>query len=116
MTTIIRRGAGRLACLALAAAAVFTMFAPPAAFAQQEATVRIKDFMFEPMSLTVHRGTTVIWKNLDGEPHVVVSVDGLFRSPGLDQDDTYRHRFDKTGTYKIVCGIHPTMRATIVVR
>ncbi|EDZ98449.1 blue (type 1) copper domain protein [Burkholderia sp. H160] len=75
----------------------------------------MKSFAFTPTELTVKAGTTVTWKNLDGEPHTVVSDAGLFRSSALDQNDTFQFKFDKPGVYKIFCGIHPNMRATITV-
>src|SRR5205807_10660514 len=68
-------------------------------------TIVLKDFHFSPMSLTVPAGATVIWKNLDGEPHTVVSDAGLFRSGGLDQDDSFTFKFDKPGTYRFICSI-----------
>lgn len=80
------------------------------------ALVVMKNFDFSPMDVTVTAGSTVTWKNLDGEPHTVVSVDGAFRSSALDQDDTYQFRFDKPGVYKYVCSIHPKMMATITVK
>jgi len=58
----------------------------------------------------------VTWKNLDGEPHTIASADGLFRSPALDQNDTYQFKFDKPGVYKYICSIHPKMRATVTVK
>ena len=61
-------------------------------------------------------GSTVTWKNLDGEPHTVVSADGLFRSPALDQNDTFSFKFDHPGVYKYLCSIHPKMRATVTVK
>jgi plastocyanin len=73
-------------------------------------------FMFSPMALTVTAGTTVTWKNLDGEPHTVTSLDGLFRSGALDENDSYKFKFVKPGTYKYVCSIHPRMLASIVVK
>jgi plastocyanin len=79
-------------------------------------TVVIKNFMFAPMEMTIKAGTTVTWKNLDGEPHLVVDDAGLFRSPALDQDDTFHFKFDKPGVYKIFCSIHPYMKATITVQ
>jgi plastocyanin len=88
------------------------------AFAQSPASnaVNLKDFMFEPMSLTIHAGTSVTWKNLDGEPHTVVSDSGLFRSSALDQNDSFTWKFDKPGTYNVFCGIHPNMKETITVQ
>src|SRR5262249_26865680 len=46
--------------------------------------VVVKDFMFQPTSLKVKAPSSVTWVNKDGEPHTVVSVDGLFRSGALD--------------------------------
>lgn len=76
----------------------------------------IRNFMFMPMVMTVKAGSTVTWKNLDGEPHTVVNDAGMFRSAALDQNDTYQFRFDKPGIYKIFCGIHPNMKQTITVQ
>jgi plastocyanin len=87
-----------------------------AAQAQETNAVVLKNFMFSPMSLTIKAGATVTWKNLDGEPHTVVSDAGLFRSSALDQNDTYQFKFDKPGVYKIFCGIHPNMKETITVQ
>jgi plastocyanin len=100
---------GAAALLGLAAAAMAHAQAPAAN------AVMIKNFMFMPMATTVKAGTTVTWKNLDGEPHTVVNDAGLFRSAALDQNDTYTFKFDKPGVYKIFCGIHPNMRETITV-
>ena len=79
-------------------------------------TVVMKDFDFSPMTLTVRAGTSVTWKNLDGEPHTVTSVTGLFRSGALDQNDTFSFRFEKPGVYKYLCSIHPRMMAEIDVK
>jgi plastocyanin len=80
-----------------------------------DATVAIKNFDFA-MDVAVTLGSTVTWKNLDGEPHTVVSADGLFRSPALDQNDSYSFKFDKPGVYKYICSIHPKMRAAVTVK
>jgi plastocyanin len=90
--------------------------APAAAVAASDATIAIRDFSFAPMSTTVAVGTTVRWKNLDGEPHTVRSVDSGFRSDALDQNDSFAFKFDKPGTYRYVCSIHPQMVGTIVVK
>ncbi|QGZ56610.1 hypothetical protein FAZ97_16700 [Paraburkholderia acidiphila] len=88
----------------------------PAAHAQEPNEIDIKNFMFSPMALTVKAGTTVTWKNMDGEPHTVVNDAGVFHSAALDQNDTYQFKFDKPGVYKVFCGIHPYMKATITVQ
>ena len=85
------------------------------ASAAAAAIVTIKNFNFA-MDVTVTPGSTVTWTNLDGEPHTVASVDGLFRSPALDQNDSFRFTFDKPGVYKYICSIHPRMKAVITVK
>jgi plastocyanin len=99
-----------------AAAILATSAGFSVARAQQSGSVTIKDFMFSPMSITIKAGSTVTWKNLDDEPHTVVSDTGLFRSPALDQNEIFQFKFDKPGVYKIFCGIHPNMRETITVQ
>lgn len=108
----------RRVLLAVAASSVFALALAGVtpARAQTPNAVVIKNFMFSPMELTVKAGSTVTWKNLDGEPHTVVNDAGLFRSSALDQDDTFQFKFDKPGVYKVFCGIHPNMRETITVQ
>jgi plastocyanin len=80
-----------------------------------DATVTIRNFMFA-MDVTVTPGSTVTWKNLDGEPHTVASLDGLFRSKALDEGDSFSFTFDKPGVFKYICSIHPNMKATVTVK
>jgi len=40
----------------------------------------------------------VTWKNLDPESHTVTSVDGVFRSGGIDQGESFTFRFTRPGT------------------
>lgn len=82
----------------------------------QDSTIAIHNSMFNPVSLVVAVGTTVSWKNLDGEPHTIRSLDDTFRSGALDQNDSFSFKFDKPGTYGYACSIHPQMVATIVVK
>jgi plastocyanin len=91
------------------------LLAGVSAAAAADTTVMIKNFSFD-MDVTVTPGSTVTWKNLDGEPHTVVSADGLFRSPALDQNDSFSFKFDKPGTFKYICSIHPRMRALVTVK
>ena len=106
----------RASIASLGAAALLGLAATAIAQAQATSAVMIKNYMFTPMALTVKAGTTVTWKNFDGEPHTVVNDAGLFRSEALDQNDTYKFKFDKPGVYKILCGIHPYMKEVITVQ
>jgi plastocyanin len=108
---------GRLLSLLLAGSiAIAASAALCVARAETPSAVIIKNFMFSPMALTVKAGSTVTWKNLDGEPHTVVNDAGLFRSAALDQNDSYQYKFDKPGVYNVFCGIHPNMKETITVQ
>ena len=104
-----------LAPIALAILGAVGSFGAMTARAADPGQVLIKDFMFTPMTVTVKAGATVNWVNMDDEPHTVVSDTGLFRSNGLDTNETFSYKFDKPGTYRIVCSIHPRMVATVVV-
>jgi plastocyanin len=80
------------------------------------ATIEIRDFAYTPGTLTIAVGTTVVWRNRDSEPHTVRGADESVRSGALDQDESYSVRFDRPGTYRYGCSIHPQMAGTIVVR
>lgn len=109
--------AAALALLCGGAALTIAACSPNAAQAQAgSVTIPIKNFAYMPMTVTVAAGSTVTWKNLDGEPHTVTSTDGLFRSGALDQDESFSFKFTKPGVYKYICSIHPKMRAEIVVK
>lgn len=84
--------------------------------AEAPSIVLARDFMFAPVSLTVPAGSTVTWTNKDDEPHTVVSDSGSFRSGALDTGESFSFKFDKPGTYRYACSIHPRMVGTIVVQ
>jgi plastocyanin len=105
-----------LAVLSMAALGWGATGAPVQAGSPSAPQILIKDFMFSPMSLTVKAGSTVIWANKDDEPHTVVSDIGMVRSGAVNTDETFAFRFDKPGTYRFTCLIHPRMVGTIVVQ
>src|ERR1700755_2385686 len=104
------------AALGTSAMAAGKMATTQMAAAEAPNTIVIKNFDFMPMAMTVTAGTTVTWRNMDEEPHTVVSPDGLFRSAALDTNETFTFKFAKAGVYKYVCSIHPKMVGTIMVR
>src|SRR5215211_4988577 len=89
----------------------------PAASAQDEMTVSIQDFFFDPDQLTVAPGTTVTWVNEGEAPHTVTSTDGKeLDSATLQPGDTYSFTFkedDAGETYAYQCTIHPEMTASV---
>jgi plastocyanin len=78
--------------------------------------IEIKDFAFNPQSITVKSGDKITWINRDEEPHTVVSVGKQFKkSSALDTDETYTIVAGAPGTYSYFCSVHPKMTGTIVV-
>ncbi len=80
--------------------------------------VIIDNFNFGPITLTVATGTKVVWTNDDADPHTVTSESDpkVLKSPPLDTGDSFAFTFDKPGTYRYFCSIHPHMEGTIVVQ
>lgn len=76
--------------------------------------VTINGFKFSPQTITVTAGQTVVWKNQDSASHTV-AIDGT-ESPEMFQGDTWSHTFDTAGTFDYICGIHPSMKGTVVVQ
>jgi LPXTG-motif cell wall-anchored protein len=95
------------------------LISAPAASAQDEMTVSIQDFFFDPDQLTVAPGTTVTWVNEGEAPHTVTSTDGKeLDSATLQPGDTYTFTFDEGDageTYAYQCTIHPEMTASVTV-
>jgi plastocyanin len=78
--------------------------------------IEIKDFAFNPQTLTVKSGEKITWINRDEEPHTVVSVEKQFKkSPALDTDQEFTVTAGAPGTYTYFCSVHPKMTGTIVV-
>src|SRR5437763_4918063 len=78
--------------------------------------IEIKDFAFNPQTLTVKSGEKITWINRDDEPHTVVSVEKQFRkSTALDTDQEFTITVGAPGTYTYFCSVHPKMTGTIVV-
>jgi len=80
--------------------------------------VKIDNFNFGPVALTVPVGTTVTWTNRDDIPHNTVSTDDpkTFKSKVLDTDEKFSFAFSKPGTYPYFCSIHPKMTGKIIVQ
>src|SRR5215510_15094801 len=79
--------------------------------------IEIKDFAFNPQTITVKSGEKISWINHDEEPHTVVSVEKQFKkSSALDTDQEFTILAGAPGTYSYFCSVHPKMTGTIVVK
>jgi plastocyanin len=82
-----------------------------------ENKIEIKDFAFNPQTITVKSGEKITWINRDEEPHTVVSVEKQFKkSSALDTDQEFTITAGAPGTYTYYCSVHPKMTGTIVVQ
>ena len=79
-----------------------------------ENTIRIKNFAFDPASITVKVGSTVRWVNQDSVPHRILFADGA-DSTILAPSQSWSRKIDKAGTFDYSCTIHPTMQGTVIV-
>jgi len=80
------------------------------------AEVKIDNFAFTPVTVTVKVGAQVTWVNHDDIPHTVDSTQGKFKSAALDTDDRFEFRFTEAGEYPFYCRIHPKMTGKIIVQ
>jgi plastocyanin len=91
--------------------------AVPSAAAEKAAThtVVIEGVKFEPETLTVARGDTVVWVNKDPFPHTVTAK-GAFDSHDIAAGKSWKYVARKAGEYAYVCTLHPNMQAKLVVK
>ena len=102
--------------LVLAALAAM-LVAASTAFAATK-TVRVGDNFFSPTKLTVTKNTYVKWRWVGDSLHTVTVRKGpvKFNSKAL-RSGTYTKKMTRTGTYRIICAIHPDeQKMTLVVR
>ena len=78
--------------------------------------VHVKDFAFQPATLTISAGQRVTFQNDDDEAHTVTATDKSFDSAGLDSGQSWTHTFERPGTYTYFCALHPYMKGKIVVK
>jgi plastocyanin len=74
------------------------------------------DWRFEPSTLEVEAGTTVVWKNSTTELHTIAGQDLSFEDSGIiEPGGSFTQTFTEAGTYVYKCGPHQWMTGTIVV-
>jgi plastocyanin len=84
---------------------------PPAT---RELEVVAKDNRFSPAAIQVPAGTEVTRRFEDGlVPHNVVGEGRGFKEP--QRSGTFRHAFERPGTYTYACTLHPGMTGRVAV-
>lgn len=89
-----------LMILCIGAAAIFLV----SSCGEEGATVTIKDFSFQPETVTIKAGETVTWVNEDRRDHMVMSgappvMTDLFMSPSLAKGESWSYTFEEPGEY-----------------
>lgn len=112
---------GSLGTVAMVVVAVASLAvavaARPATVRAATHSVSIVDFAFNPGSMTINVGDTVVWTNTGEAPHTATSQSGpaAFDSGRLETGQTFSFTFTVPGTYSYLCSIHPEMQGTITV-
>jgi plastocyanin len=112
----------RIAGLAAAAMLATSLFAAASAGGDDRgaspsaatATVKIREFDFHPGTLTVQRGTKVVFSNRDSVTHTAKRA-GSFATGRIAPGKAASVRFNSSGTYAYHCTIHKFMRGKVVV-
>jgi plastocyanin len=90
--------------------------APPTS-TQAAVAVEISGFAFNPATITILKGTTVVWTQNDRVSHSVTIASGTgFDSGLLGQGQTFSYTFNEAGTFNYGCSIHPSMSGKIIVK
>jgi plastocyanin len=79
-------------------------------------TVTIERMRFEPQSLVVAPGDTIVWINKDLVPHTATSRTAGFDSKAIQANASWKYTVKKKGRYDYTCTFHPTMSGTVRVR
>jgi plastocyanin len=103
--------------LAVAILASFAMGAPaPHRAKPRKHVVTIEQMRFQPQSLDVAPGDTIVWVNKDLVPHTATSKDAVFDSKLIAANASWKYTVRKRGTLPYTCTYHSTMTGTIRVR
>jgi len=83
-----------------------------------EVEVIIKKFKFIPAEITINKGDTIIWKNMEKRQYhsVWFEKQGDPEPDYFFPDETYSRTFNDSGDFPYRCGPHPEMLGSVSVR
>lgn len=84
------------------------------AHAAADHRVVIRNYVYSPGRIVVHRNDTVTWVFNDGSVLHNVFATG-FRSSPIKKSGTYTVRFTRSGTFTYTCTLHSWMTGSVVV-
>lgn len=116
MRTRTQRFALALVCAGalLPSVVVFAAGAAADAGAARPATHRvvIDGLKYEPETLTVRRGDTIVWTNKDPFPHTVTAL-GKFDSRDIAANGSWKYVARTAGEFAYICTLHPNMKGAL---
>lgn len=77
--------------------------------------VAIEQMRFDPPSVTVHAGDSVVWVNKDLVAHTVTADAKAFDSGSIAPGASWRYVASKRGRHAYTCQFHPVMHGTLIV-
>ncbi len=89
-----------------------------ASLASGPTVVEMRGLGYQPMTLTVTAGDTVVWINRDIVPHTVTEIEREWTSVEMRTGAKWAWvaTNEKGDTTRYYCAYHPTMRGIIVVK
>jgi len=78
-------------------------------------TVEIRNYVYNPASVTVKKGTTITWVNLDDVSHTATADSSAWDSKDIGGQKSFSHAFMDAGAYFYHCTPHPFMLGKVTV-
>lgn len=80
------------------------------------ATVGIHVAKFDPASSEIKPGEVVLWENDSDRDHEIVGDKNEFKSGTIKPGKSWSYTFEKAGTYKYHCALHPRAKGVVKVQ
>lgn len=93
---------------------------PPAGSTLQpdapEVVLQVRDFAYQPRTLTVRVCARVTWTNEDAIVHTATDRAGRWDTGTFGKGASASQKFDAAGVFAYYCTVHPAMTGTVIVR
>lgn len=114
--TACRAPAHRLRLFAVSAAAAVVLSGCGGESRTSRHVVEITDFTFQPDTLRLAVGDTVVWVNRDVVPHTVTGSEWAWDSGVLATSASWTYVANVAGDATYICTLHPSMKGWMAVR
>lgn len=112
MNKLNKRQFLKISGTALIGAPIVLSLSLPARAAMQH-TVTIKGFKFDPETIDIAAGDTVVFENKDGAPHTATAKDQSWTTKTLNGGQSEEVTFADAGEFNYFCKFHPGMKAVV---